>query len=267
MRRRYGGSLFVDCGKLKLNYHMLGISNKKTTILSSNLVFAACFLVMGFFGGMISLFGKDYLIDFGRMVFVVCFVLFLLALAVMFLRMQAKIQFLGTELRRTAEEESFGRVKMLTLINSMKDSIILLDSNGYVTDYNAATLDLFNTNIDIIRHPAINVFKPVNVADFDLETILKDLTGYKKFNFTNITKDGERIDLEVSISRAKSGYGSFGVRGFIVVARRLNSDSAKLKSDGSDARLMGQIENALMLIKKGNVGGAKKVLEEASRND
>ncbi len=218
-------------------------------------------MVMAFFGGLITFFGKDYLINAGRIVFILSFVGFLVLLAVLFLRLQTRFQNAATELRRTQEEEYFERVKLLTLMNTLKDAVIILDASGYVTAYNAATLDLFNTNIDIVRHPASNVFKPARPEDFDLEKILQDLTGSREFEFTNITKSGERVPLDVFISRARTGYGKIGSRSFVVVAKKVTSDKAAKESIKlNNAGFKEGIDNAILMLEKGRVEQAEHVL-------
>lgn len=218
------------------------------------------------------MFGKDYLIDSGKMAFAITIVVGIALAAFGFLRLQLHLMHLGTELRRTAEEEEFERNRTLTLINSIKDAVILVDESGYVALYNAATLDMLDTNVGISRKQVSEVFHPAKTGvSFDVKKIMAELKGSRDVRFTNIKTNGQPVELVLTISRARSGYGKIGMRGFVLVIRQVQAGSAARSSEdmhslrNSLAIVEGSLENATMMITSGNTDGAGKSLVSATK--
>ncbi len=241
-------------------------------ILRSTIVYSYATVSSIFFGAVFIFFGKDYLIDQGKIVFVVATLTAVALITCTFIKLQARFVAAATELRRTAEEEEFERHRTLTLINSIKDAVILVDEAGYVSLYNAATLDLLDTNVGISRKPIKEVIKSESDPSFDILESMKKIRGSLEVPYKRLSKAGEILDLKITISRAKSGYGKIGMRGFVVVIKKLeeagsNGFNSKDLHDlkNSFAALEGGIENAVLMLSKDNVDGAKKALEASAK--
>lgn len=193
-------------------------------------------------------------------------VTFLVSLA--FIRLQRRFCILATELRRTAEEEEFERHRTLTLINSIKDAVILVDEAGYIALYNAATLDILNTNVGISREPVSSVVKDYE-GELDLEKLMHGLSGSKDVRFNYEDQKGTIQKMVMTISRAKSGYGKIGIRGFVLVIRAVGKTAGKEKERhelrGLWAAVEGGVENSSIMLKRGNVKGAEKALAMTSK--
>lgn len=243
-------------------------------LLRSNIVFILALSFMLAMGGLFISFGQDYLYDNGKLIYVVSFMSFVGLAVFGFLRLQLKVASLANELRRTAEEEEFERNRTLTLINSIKDAVIFVDDSGHVALYNAATLDLLNTNVSISRQPVETIFKPAQGSAVDFKNILANLKGAQSISFKNELGEGKFIDLTVSISRARSGYGKIGMRGYVFVAKQsglenTDSEQAHLQRHAlrnSWAIIEGSIENAQLMLQKDNIEGAKKAIDVAVTN-
>jgi signal transduction histidine kinase len=243
------------------------------TLFRSNTVFivALCFGLA--IGGLFLAYGKDYLYDNGKLLYSLTLVGFTALVVAAFLRLQLRVASLANELRRTCEEEEFERNRTLTLINSIKDAVVLVDESGHIALYNAATLDLLDTNVSISRQPVASIFKPEDGSAFNIEKTMEELKGSKEVEFVNISTDGKKAKLNLMISRARSGYGKIGIRGFVFVIKRSSgsdedSEEAHLRRHGlrnSWAVVEGSIENALAMLGTDNTDGAKKALENAAK--
>jgi PAS domain S-box-containing protein len=106
--------------------------------------------------------------------------------------------------------ETLQRDRMISLVNSIGDAILNTDGNGVIRTYNAASLDLFDTNEslngkkmdDILAltsqdNAKISLFE--TVKDTKTVTIREDL--YYQF------KDGERLRLSINCSPVRSSFG------------------------------------------------------------
>lgn len=243
-------------------------------LLRSNTVFILALTFMLAISGVFITFGEDYLYDNGKLIFVLTFMAFVALGVFAFLRLQLRIASLATELRRTAEEEEFERNRTLTLINSIKDAVIFVDDSGHVSLYNAATLDLLNTNVSISRQPVETIFKPAQGSAVDFRALMANLKGSQVITFKNELGEGRFADLSVAISRARSGYGKVGMRGFVFVvkaagAQDVDSEEYHLERHAlrnSWAIIEGSIENAQLMLSKDNIEGAKKAVDTAVAN-
>ncbi len=138
------------------------------------------------------------------------------------------------ELRRSHEQESLQRDRMLTIVNNLADAIIGTDQDGIVRVYNAASLDLLDTNDSLNGH---HIDEVIRVSDqsgdsFALGDSLKNVRAVTvRDDLWYSFEDGEKIRLEMTISpirntfnrsrhHAKSGDG------YIIIMR----DVTKAKS-------------------------------------
>lgn len=255
-----------------MKFSIFDKNSGKVNILRAKIIYSYATISSVFFGGLFLFFGKDYLVDSGKIIFIICTVAAVVLITLTFVKLQERFVAAATELRRTAEEEEFERHRTLTLINSIKDAVILVDEAGYVALYNAATLDLLDTNVGISRKPIKEVIKSESDPSFDILESMQKIRGSLEVPYKRLSKAGEILDLKITISRAKSGYGKIGMRGFVVVIKRLeeptsagfsSKDLHDLKN--SFAALEGGIENAGLMLSKDNTEAAKKALEAAAK--
>jgi hypothetical protein len=102
---------------------------------------------------------------------------------------------------------------------------------------------------------------------------MAELKGSKELEFVNLDSEGKKVRLSLMISRARSGYGKIGIRGFVLVAK----SSSSVDHDSEEEHLRrhalrnswtiveGSIENAIAMLSNDNVDGAKKALESAAK--
>lgn len=241
-------------------------------VLRANTIFGLSLVYLFSLSGIFLVFGKDYLVDGGRLVLAAVVVAGVLSFGYMLVRLQLKLLKVATELRRTSEEEEFERNRTLTLINSIKDGVILVDDSGYVSLYNAATLDILDTNVGISRQKVSKVFNVAPGFDFDIDKVMMNLRGSQDLSIRNVRPSGEMTDLSLTISRARSGYGKIGTRGFVLVIRQ---NAVNDKSGTNGAKLLhdlrnnltiveGSIENAGIMMANKNIDGASKALKSTS---
>jgi two-component system phosphate regulon sensor histidine kinase PhoR len=138
----------------------------------------------------------------------------------------------GAELSRSKALESLQRDRILTLVNNLADAILSTNAKGIINVYNAASLNLLDTNtglngrhIDEILTLVDSDKKPVNVFKDMKEshntTIRDDLTT---------TIGGETLRLEITYSPIRSSYSRIkkgeAQDGYILILR----DVTKAKS-------------------------------------
>lgn len=136
-----------------------------------------------------------------------------------------------TELQRSHEQEVLQRDRILTIVNNLADAVLSTDKKGIIRVYNAASLDLLDTNDSLNGHH-IDAVLPLRDTN-DNPVVLSNLLDASKTvqvhdDMWYAFEDGERIRLEVTISPIRKTFRrtSSAEDGHIVILR----DITKSKS-------------------------------------
>lgn len=114
----------------------------------------------------------------------------------------------GAELTRSKELESLQRDRILTIVNNLADAVLSTDKDGVIRVYNAASLNLLDTNKSLNGHhidEILSLFdqnnKPVELSEQFKEShsvvVRDDLT---------MSLEGETLRLEVTYSPIRNSY-------------------------------------------------------------
>jgi two-component system sensor histidine kinase VicK len=184
----------------------------------------------------------------------------------------------NTELTRSKAQESLERDRILTLVNNLADAILSTDENGVIRIYNAASLNLLDTNTGLDGRNINDVLtlhdeddKPVNL----LEEMKKSRSVVVRDD-TTMTIADETIRLEVTYSPIRSSYSTSkqtaAQDGFILILRDVTK--AKSLEEERDEFISvvshelrtpitiaeGTISNVQIMMDRPNI--AKKVLQD-----
>lgn len=111
--------------------------------------------------------------------------------------------------------------QLMTLINSISDAVLSITPNGTIRLYNAATLNLLDTNSDITGRNLDEVFsahqndKPVQLMPLLATTRHNTIRD----DISHQYPDGEQIRLNISCSPIHSLGSLYKIEGFILVIR------------------------------------------------
>jgi signal transduction histidine kinase len=114
----------------------------------------------------------------------------------------------GAELSRSKAEENLQRDRILTIVNNLADAVLSTDKNGIIRVYNAASLNLLDTNSSLNGHHINEVLtlcdqnnKPISLFDD-----LKKSRGVVLRDDLIMTLEGESVRLELTYSPIRSSY-------------------------------------------------------------
>ncbi|MEI7689698.1 MAG: ATP-binding protein [Candidatus Saccharibacteria bacterium] len=130
------------------------------------------------------------------------------------------------EIVTSKTKESLQRDQFLTIINNLSDAVISTDIDGTIRVYNAASLNLLDTNTSLNgrniseilpvtndRHEPVNLFREIK----------KSKTIVERDDLTHTFSDGEEMRLEVTYSPIRKDFQqatqSKAYDGYIVIAR------------------------------------------------
>lgn len=137
------------------------------------------------------------------------------------------------EINSTREILAKQQDRTLTLINNLADAIVSTDINGEILVYNAALLNLLDTNANL---EAVNISDILKLKDtsgksVNVLEVLASSNAVKVYDNFIATIGGEPLRLEITCSAIHSGYLGEGehsseVSGYIIILR----DVTKAKS-------------------------------------
>lgn len=133
----------------------------------------------------------------------VLFTIFALNLAfIVFGIRQQQTQKKMFEAHKKSEET---RNRLLTIINSLTDAVLSVDSRGRVELYNSATLDLLDEDKQIVGKNLSKICKlsKINTEIFDMQEIFRIGKPYFSTNDLILSKDDEKLRIEIEIIRIR----------------------------------------------------------------
>ncbi len=169
--------------------------------------------------------------------------------------------------------------RLTSLINSMADGVVAVDSDINIVVYNGAALNILDSNSEVMDKPLSTVLKPVGKDDLPIDiTALVKSTKVPTENRDLRLKyaDDSTISLYLSISPVHLGYGSEGERGYVLMMRDITREKS-LEDERNEfisvvshelrtpiAITEGNISNAQLIAEKtGDITKIKEALDEA----
>ena len=138
----------------------------------------------------------------------------------------------GVELSRSKALETLQRDRILTIVNNLADAVLSTDKDGVVRVYNAASLNLLDTNNSLNGHhiDEILTLNDQNDKPVTLSGLLKKAQGVVVRDDLVFTTGGETLRLEITYSPIRSSYSrskkAQSQDGYILILR----DVTKAKS-------------------------------------
>lgn len=168
---------------------------------------------------------------------------------------------------RSQKQEILQRDRLMTLINAMNDAVISTDSKGVIRVYNAATLNLLDTNKTLSGqsiNSILNLYdeqsEPANLIKQLKDTprtILRDLSH--KFD------DGEMINLSISIAPINPTYHQKTQHGFIFVLRDITKEKSLEEERDEFISVVSHELRTPIAIAEGNLSNVKFLLERGDQ--
>ena len=137
----------------------------------------------------------------------ILFTIFALNLAfIIFGIRQRQIQ---AKMFKTHKKSEDTRNRLLTIINSLTDAVLSVDSRGRVELYNSATLDLLDEDKQIVGKNLSKICKlsKINTETFDMQEIFRIGKPYFSTNDLILSKDDEKLRIEIEIIRIRESSG------------------------------------------------------------
>lgn len=113
------------------------------------------------------------------------------------------------ELIRSKTQEILQRDRVITIVNNMTDAVISTDKDGVIQIYNAASMNLLDTNDNLTNRHIDSLLTLVDEDNKNI-SILKELkktkSVIKRDDLNYIFPDNEKISLDITYSPIRSSY-------------------------------------------------------------
>lgn len=156
--------------------------------------------------------------------------------------------------------------RMTSLINSMTDGVIALDKDISVVLYNAAALNILDLNSSMQGRPLEDFFQPINR---DKQPV--DITALVKSTKTPLVdrdmrlkyRDGSIINLFLSISPVRSGYGTARTEGFVLMLRDITREKSLEEERDEFISVVSHELRTPIAISEGNISNAQIIAQKS----
>lgn len=172
------------------------------------------------------------------------------------------------EAKKSQPQQDIGDRRFNSLINSLADGVIALNAQHVVSIYNGGALSILDLNSALSDKPFASLItlvdknnQPVNIDQ--LITATKTPAIYRDYRL--VYKDKSMINLHLSVSPVKLGFGQTGEEGYVILMRDITREKS-LEEEREDFISVvshelrtpitiaeGNISNAMLLAKSENV--------------
>lgn len=178
-----------------------------------------------------------------------------------------------SELNRSREQEYLQRQRVLTIMNSLTDAVLSIDKDGIVRLYNAASLNLLDTNKDLEGHHIDEVL-PLKDGSGKAVDFSKELKKYKTISVKDDVRyefeDGESIRLELTISPIRTTFGRddalLADDGYIFIARDVTKEKSLEEERDEFISVVSHELRTPITIVEGTLSNLELILQKDASN-
>lgn len=169
-----------------------------------------------------------------------------------------------------APENDLERERLVSLINSMADGVIAVDSKGKIAVYNGAALNILDVNTVSLGENIADVLNLIDKNNQKVDTkkyVLEAQTQITSRDLRIKYPDGSMINVYVSIAPVRLGYGVDGSQGFVVLLRDITREKSLEEERDEFISVVSHELRTPVAIAEGNIGNAEFIIEKSGGSD
>ncbi|MDR0887333.1 MAG: cell wall metabolism sensor histidine kinase WalK [Candidatus Nomurabacteria bacterium] len=161
--------------------------------------------------------------------------------------------------------ESAERKYLMTLINSLTDAVLALDKNGRIIFYNAAALDIFDTNQSLTGSSIANVLQVHNEHNAKVK-IWDEIKANQRILTRSdlVLKQGDdKLSIELTATPIinDAELGSFG---FVLMIRNITAEKTLEESKDEFIAVTGHELRTPIAVAEGSVSNLKAIINKGN---
>lgn len=167
----------------------------------------------------------------------------------------------------TSQESNFERQRLLSLINSMGEAVIATDIKGKILIYNAATLNLLDTNqsLEGKNIDAILNLRGKEQRRVKLFSLLKEneyRLGMTSSDFVHEFKPQDVINLYINATPIKLNFNEGAENGYIIIMRDITKEKSLEEERDEFISVVSHELRTPVAIAEGNISNALFVTDQ-----
>lgn len=166
----------------------------------------------------------------------------------------------------TAPEAQLERERLTSLINSMADGVIAIDESGKVVITNGAALNILDINSSMTGKSLREVLPIIDKSDhpLDILALIRQSKGpLNSREWRLLYKDGDKINLYVSIAPVRLGYGQEGMRGYVLLLRDITREKSLEEERDEFISVVSHELRTPVAIAEGNISNASLIFDKS----
>lgn len=172
-------------------------------------------------------------------------------------------------LSETRTSEKLVTERLGSLINSMADGVIATDEKGRIALYNGAALNILDLNIDLHGKTFSTAGKFVdgNNHEVNIDKFIMDAKSQViNRDFRLKYSDGSLINLYISVSPVRLGFGRKGSEGYVVLFRDITREKSLEEERDEFISVVSHELRTPIAIAEGEVGNAEYMVSKSGGN-
>lgn len=156
--------------------------------------------------------------------------------------------------------------RLTSLINSMADGVLAVDTKGRVVLHNGAALNILDSNTIAANAPLEGLLKltdkenkPVNVTQLVRNTKLATSSRDYRLAYS----DGSVINVYLSIAPVRLGYGTTGEQGYVLLLRDITHEKSLEEERDEFISVVSHELRTPIAIAEGNLSNARFIAEKS----
>lgn len=158
------------------------------------------------------------------------------------------------------------RQRLISLINSMADAVLALDTDQRVVLSNGTAQDILNVNSSLDGKHVKEVFKPydANNQAIDVHAVIKDCVApYTTRDWKLVYSKDDQMNLYVSIAPVEQGFGQGGGSGWVLLMRDITREKSLEEERDEFISVVSHELRTPIAISEGNVGNAEYIYQKS----
>jgi two-component system phosphate regulon sensor histidine kinase PhoR len=155
--------------------------------------------------------------------------------------------------------------RLTSLINSMADGVLAVDSDMQVVIYNGAALNILDLNNSIHSKPlteVLHVFDKNNQAIDIVKLVENTKTSSARRDLLLHYTDGSNANLYLSIAPVHLGYGQQGKRGYVLLMRDITREKSLEEERDEFISVVSHELRTPIAIAEGNISNAQFIADK-----
>lgn len=163
------------------------------------------------------------------------------------------------QLQTATHQNAFERQRLLSLINNMGDAVFATNQDGKILLYNAATLNLLDTNESL---EGKSVGKLLNLRDKSghkvdiLHRLKTSTTGFSSSDYRHLFKDDDFINVYINGAPIKLGFKEETESGYILIMRDITKEKSLEEERDEFVSVVSHELRTPITIAEGNISNA-----------